>query len=89
MKNKEKYNKNFLEVEWNASHDYCGHKTIVRFKVRDIRTNKVIWSENVLLDDYRFFVIKERFLDEWLEEEYLEPDKSAVKYCEACGNQVW
>lgn len=76
MKNKEKYNRDFLEVEWNASHDYYGYKTIVRFKVRDIRTNKVIWNENVLLDDYRFFVIKERFLDEWLEEEYLEPDKS-------------
>lgn len=76
MKNKEKYDRDFLEVEWNAEHDYCGYKTIVRFKVRDIRTNKVIWNENVLLDDYRFFVIKERFLDEWLEEEYLEPDKS-------------
>lgn len=79
MKNKEKYNKNFLKVEYESQHDLLNDRTTLRFKIRELYTNSVIYSKLFTVDTYNIgamtFDVND-FLDEWLEREYEELVKS-------------
>ena len=79
MKNKEKYNKQFLKVEYASQHDLLNDQTTLRFKIRELYTNSVIYSKLFTVDTYNIgammFDVND-FLDEWLEREYEEPVKS-------------
>lgn len=81
MKNKEKYNKNFLKVEYESQHDLLNDQTTLRFKIRELYTNSVIYAKLFTVDTYNIgamtFDVND-FLDEWLEREYEEPVKSVA-----------